>query len=749
MDYRSSRQRPARSTAAPRNDAGPAALGQDPAQAGTPATSTPGTGGSAGHMPAEEPQGSSPEPRRKRFGAGPPTARRTTPSPEGTPPSPSPLDPDSLAPPPLDLDPLPPEPLAPEPRGAKALVPPAPSRSRSGLVTDNQLPYPQHFRAKEAFRRFWPLTKGDRRWLVCILLCAIVAALAETAAILLFADLTDNALQKGSVSAFWSPAGKWLLVGVAGAVVGYLGNSLGAWTAERFVVRLRARVFGHLQKLPPHFYQRNRRGDLVERLTGDVDAIEQLVVSGLVQAATALFSILFYAGAALLLRWDLALATFLVAPLFWIVTRRFTGRLQRVARRERRADGAITSVVEETLVNVVLTQAYNRQRDEEERLRRESGTWFRASVTSARLNEFYAQLLEVLETICVLGIIGLGAWEISAGRMTLGQLLAFAAFIGYLYPPIRNLGQLGLTITAATAGADRLLEILDARPAVTDPPASEVIAAPERAVGEVEARDVTFRYPGNKAEVLKDFSFSAGPGELLVVTGPSGAGKSTLASLLLRFYDPDAGSIRLDGIPVNRLPLAQVRRNITLLPQETLVLHDTVEENIASGRDHATHEDVVRAAQAADADGFISALPEGYRTVIAPGTSRLSGGQLQRIAIARAVLRDAPVLLLDEPTTGLDTLAAQRILGPLRRLAEGRTTIVITHDLALAAGADRVLVLDEGRLVQSGSHAQLIQQSGMYATLLEAHPPARNGTAQPHPPGPGTPPVHSPDGHAR
>ncbi|GGN64429.1 protein-tyrosine-phosphatase [Streptomyces kronopolitis] len=584
---------------------------------------------------------------------------------------------------------------------------------------------------KESVRRFWPLTRGDRRWIVIVCLCAIVAALAETAAILLFAQLTDNALQKGSVSAFWGPAGLWLAVAVAGAIVGYLGNSLAAWTAERFVMRLRARVFAHLQKLPPHFFQRNRRGDLVERMTGDVDAIEQLVVTGLVQAVSAGFAVLFYAGAALWLRWDLALATFALVPLFLIAASRFTGRVKEVSRRERVADGAITSVVEEGLVNVVLTQAYNRQRDEQARLRREARRWLRASVTSARLNELYGQLVEVLETICVLAIIGLGAWEISAGRMSLGQLLAFAAFIGYLYPPIRGLGQLGLTVTEATAGAERLLEILDARPAVTDPEPSDVVPAPKRAVGAVEACGVGFRYPGNTDEALHDFSFSAVPGELVCITGPSGAGKSTLAALLLRFYDPDIGSVRLDGIPLHRLPLAQIRSNITLLPQETLVLHDTVEENIACGRD-VTHDDVVRAARAADAHAFITDLPDGYETVIAPGTSRLSGGQLQRVAIARAMLRNAPVLLLDEPTTGLDTLAAQRILGPLRRLAEGRTTLVITHDLALAADADRVLVLDKGRLVESGTHAQLLAHHGLYATLFHTRPPHQNGTTHPH-----------------
>ncbi|MFI5767606.1 ABC transporter ATP-binding protein [Streptomyces sp. NPDC051658] len=579
-----------------------------------------------------------------------------------------------------------------------------------------------------AFRRFWPLTKGDRRWLILILLCAVLAAIAETITVLLFARLTDTALQTGSVSAFWKPAGQWLAVAVIGAVVGYLGNSLAAWVAERFVMRLRARVFGHLQMLPPHFYQRNRRGDLVERLTGDVEAIEALVVSGIVGAASALFGTLFYAAAALWLRWDLALATFVMVPLFWFTTTRFAGPLRAVSRRGRAADGAITAVVEETLVNVVMTQAYNRQHDEEERLLSKARIRLRTAVKAVRLTEFYEQLVEVLETLCVLAIIGLGAWEISRHRMTLGQLLAFAAFIGYLYPPIRSLGQLGLTATAATAGAERLLEILDAEPAVTDPGDSVPVPPRSRALGEVEARQVFFHYPGSDEMVLRDLSFSASPGELLVITGPSGAGKSTLAALLLRFYDPDAGSVRLDGVSVDRLPLPYLRQNVTLLPQDTLVLHDTIEKNIGCGSLDASHDDVVRAARAADAHEFIEVLPEGYDTVISTGTSRLSGGQLQRIAIARAMLRDAPVLLLDEPTTGLDRLAAERILEPLRRLARGRTTIVITHDLALAADADRILVLDEGRLVESGTHTQLLDRSGLYATLFERRTHPHNGT---------------------
>ncbi|MET9070749.1 ABC transporter ATP-binding protein [Streptomyces sp. NPDC004232] len=604
--------------------------------------------------------------------------------------------------------------------------------------------------ARVAFRRFWPLTRGLRKWLLVVWVCTVIAALAETEAVLLFGDLTDHALEKGSLAAFWAPALKWLGVAVVGAFVAYAGNSLAAWAAERFVMRLREHVFDHVQQLPPHFFQRHRQGDLLSRLTSDVEAIETLVVSGLVGAASAAFSALFYAAAAFWLRWDLAAATFVLAPLFWLAARRFSGSIKDVSRAGRAADGAITSVVEESLGNIVLTQAYDRRDAERRRLGEEANAWFRASVRSTRLNEAYEQLVQVIETVCVLAVIGIGAWEISTGRMTLGRLLAFAAFLGYLYPPVRGLAQLGLTVTAATAGAERLIEILDVRPSVTDPPRGTETGRPD---GTVEVRQATFTYPGAEKTALEGLSFTVSPGELVIVTGPSGAGKSTVSKLLLRFYDPDAGEVLLDGVPLRDFPLARLREYVTLLPQETLVLHDTVRANIACGRPGASEQAIEEAARAADAHEFIVRLPDGYDTRVDPNSARLSGGQLQRLAIARAILRDAPVLVLDEPTTGLDAMAARRVVKPLRRLMAGRTTIMITHDLNLAPDADRILVVDRGRIVETGRHDELLARGGAYARLHRSQNNAVMDTGelrmplwedhQPAPPRPPAPQPHA------
>jgi ATP-binding cassette subfamily B protein len=322
-----------------------------------------------------------------------------------------------------------------------------------------------------------------------------------------------------------------------------------------------------------------------------------------------------------------------------------------------------------------------------------------------RLSSLYTPLTDLLETGAVLAVLGLGAWEIAAGRLTIGGLVGFATYLGFLFAPLQRLGELVLTVTAARASSDRLAEVLDAVPLIADPaPASNArtVDAPARR-GLLSLSRVSFDYPGSPTPGLRDVSFTVRPGELVLVTGPSGAGKSTLTRLLPRYYDPTGGAITLDGVDLRDYSLAALRQSLTLLPQEITILTGTVADNIAYGSPHATPEAVAEAARAAGAEEFIRRLPNGFDTRLGHRGPQLSGGQRQRIALARAFLRDTPLLVLDEPTTGLDNRAVAELVPTLRTLAHGRATLLISHDLSLAALADTVITLDHGTLAATAA----------------------------------------------
>ncbi|WP_433472352.1 ABC transporter ATP-binding protein [Spirillospora sp. CA-142024] len=543
---------------------------------------------------------------------------------------------------------------------------------------------------RKTLRVYWPETKGDRRLLVAGGVLIIAAALCEVGAIWLFGYITDNVLAAKDLGAFWTPAAAWLVLALVTGVATFGGDYALALAGERFLLRLRDRVFAHLQGLSPEFFNRRPLGDLIARLTDDIESIEELVASGLVRALTSVITIVFFMAAAVVVRWDLALVACALVPLFLLVSKTFSARFKTVADDERRSNGVMTALVEESISNQALVQAYNRQRTQERRLHQEGRTWLRAKMAEARLSAMYEPLTSIVETLCVLVVLGMGAWELTGGRITLGGLLSFAAYLAYLYPPVQSLGQFGLSVAEASAGSDRVLEVLRAQPAVAD---GRAVRVRVQSRGRIDFSDVSFGYENARRPALEHLSFSVGPGELLLVTGPSGAGKSTIARLMLRFYDPTGGRILLDGVDIRELSLRTLRYNVTLLQQETMLFPGTIHENIAYGRSGAAEADIVAAAVAADAHDFITALPEGYQTRIGEKGRLLSGGQRQRLAIARAMLRNAPVLILDEPTTGLDADTARRVLDPLRRLMAGRTTILITHDLHLAPEADRTVLL--------------------------------------------------------
>jgi ABC-type multidrug transport system fused ATPase/permease subunit len=414
------------------------------------------------------------------------------------------------------------------------------------------------------------------------------------------------------------------------------------------------------------------------------------------------------------LNWRLAVAALVAVPLFAIASRYFSTRIKAASREKRRRTGTIAAVAEESLGNAALVQAYGRQDAETRRFHAENLGAFAAQMVATRLRATFGPFVDLLETAAVLLVVGIGIWQLASGAMTLGGLLVFTAYLAQLYGPIRAFGGLANTASAASAGAERIIEILDEKPSVTDPADPRPL---RRAHGAVGVEGVSFAYPGVGTPSLSDVSLRIAPGGTLAVVGAGGAGKTTLAKLLLRFYDPDRGRITLDGVDLRELALGDLRRNVAVVLQETLVFDGTVRDNILWGRPEARERDVVAAAEAADAHEFVSALPDGYDTRIGQRGRMLSGGQRQRLAIARAMIRNAPVLLLDEPTAGLDAGSAARVLTPLRRLMAGRTSLIISHDLLTVTDADQILYLEEGRVAATGTHSRLLASSPGYAHL--------------------------------
>ncbi|MEY9838376.1 ABC transporter ATP-binding protein [Streptacidiphilus sp. EB103A] len=562
--------------------------------------------------------------------------------------------------------------------------------------------------AREAFRNLWPLARVWRLRLALAALCLLVSSACDVAIVAVFSYITDHVLSKGDLTLVWQPAFLWLGLAAVEGLATFAGSYTLSWVGENFLRRLRDRTFHHLQQLSPDFFESRPTGDLVERLTSDVDAIEGLVVTTPVTLVTCAANTVFFACAALYVRWGLALLTFAAAPLFWLAARVFSKRIRSVSREERDGNGALTAAIEESLANMTLVQAYNRQDAQGAKVHRESVAWMGAVIRQYKLSYAYGPLATLVETVCLLSVIVAGAWEITAGRLTLGGLLAFSAYLGYLYPQIQALGSVQLSLASSTAAAERVLEILETHPSVRDPqvlsrtgrPAAAPVAVPgPRARGVLSFDRVGFTYPNTRRPILDDVSFTAWPGQLVLIAGPSGAGKSTVAKLLLRLYDPTSGSVLLDGQDIAGLPLSRLRDTVTLVPQETMVFDASIGENIAYGRPGASMEEIRRAAAGADLDAFVSSLPEGYETPIGPRGRLLSGGQRQRLAIARALVRDTPVLVLDEPTTGLDAASAARVMEPLKRLMADRTTFLITHDAHLAEQADAFLSVEHGGLV--------------------------------------------------
>jgi ATP-binding cassette subfamily B protein len=571
---------------------------------------------------------------------------------------------------------------------------------------------------RKIFRMFWPATRPYRGRLLLSLLLVAVGPFLDTAQIWMYKLLIDDVLVPRNFGAFPLIAAAYLGIALAQGVGSFCDEMLSTWLGERFVLDLRTRLFDHLHRLSVDFFDRRQLGDTLSRLTGDIDAIEALVLSGVTRTLAYLFEIVLFTGALFYLNWPLAMAAMLAAPVFALVARYFSKRIKNASREQRRRSGSVTAVAEESLSNVALVQAYDRHTAVTERFHRESFGRFAAEIAAARLRALFRPLTELLEVLGVVLVMGMGVWALQHDQITLGGLLVFLTYLSRLYSPIRGAGRLSNTVYAASASAERIIDLLGHHPDVREPTQPRNLRS---ARGRLVFDGVSFSYPGAIRPALKGITFAVTPGQTVALVGASGAGKSTLGKLLLRFNDPDTGRITLDGYDLRNLTLTDLRSNISAVLQETLVFDGTIRDNILWGKPDATEADVVAAATAADAHEFITALPEGYQTRIGQRGRLLSGGQRQRLAIARAMIRDAPVLLLDEPTTGLDAASIQRVLAPMRRLMTGRTTLIISHNLLTVTDADQILFLRDGRITGAGSHQGLLAGNADYAALYRAH----------------------------
>lgn len=553
-------------------------------------------------------------------------------------------------------------------------------------------------RLRTLVRRFWPFTAGLRPRMLALAVLVLVAPVLSAGTIWLFKLLVDDVLIPHRYDALPGLAAAYGGMTLLSGAVSYLDRTTSAGLGEELLLRVRSAMFAHLHTLAPGDLWRREPGDLLARLTGDVSTVEDLVLDGGAQALTYLTQIAVFIGAMLLLDWRLATLALLAAPGFLLLARTISGRLRRRSRERRDHLGTMTAVAEESIAHAAAVRVFGRAPAELARFDAAQRAARRAALASIRLQAVVAPLTDLLEVLGVLAVATVAVHELADGSITLGGLLVFVGYLTQLYGPVQSLGDLTTALYSAAAGAERVAEVLDLPSRLPGPPDTSTVAAPTPGrCGALELRGVTVRHPGSDRPALNAVSVGIPAGAHVAVVGASGSGKSTLAALLLRLLDPDIGSVRLDGRELADIPPTELRTLLGAALQDPCVPDATVAEVLAWGAPGASLDQVREAARVADADAFVLDLPESYATRTGPQGSALSGGQRQRLSLARAVLSQAPVLILDEPTTGLDSATARRVLARITDVRRGRTTIIITHDPVGVAHADMVLELDHGR----------------------------------------------------
>jgi ATP-binding cassette subfamily B multidrug efflux pump len=553
--------------------------------------------------------------------------------------------------------------------------------------------------------------------LLAVLGLVVLGAVAQAGGPWLIGRAIDRYILPGNIAGLSRIMLLLFGVYVVGAIASrgqvYQVGSIG----QNLLASMRARIFDRLQHLPLRYFDRHPVGDLMSRVTNDVDTLNQLFSQGLTQLLGSLFSLIGIVVAMLFLNWNLALACFTIIPIMLLLTSFFARRARRAFRLTRETVGDVTAGAQEDITGVREAQAFNRTEENIARFRRRNAANRDANVQAVAITSAFSPAIDVLSTLATALVIGYGGYLVFAGSLSVGVLTAFLIYVQQFFRPIQLASQVYTQAQAAVAGAERIYNILDEEPEPADPPGARELGP---AKGRISFERVTFEYdPGRP--VLHDVDFEVEPGRTVALVGPTGAGKTTIASLIPRFYDATEGIVRVDGRDVRELARKDLRANIGIVLQEPFLFSGTIAENIGYGRSGdpagATREEVEAAARVVNAHGFIVDLPDGYDTVLGEGGGSLSQGQRQLLSFARAVLTDPRILILDEATSNIDTRTEAIIQTALATLLSGRTSIVIAHRLSTIRNADLILVIQDGSIEESGTHAELMQNNGLYAEL--------------------------------
>ena len=580
-----------------------------------------------------------------------------------------------------------------------------------------------HSPFRRALHRFRPYLHGQ----LPLLLASLAALLGMTLMRLLepwpLAWIVDNLLKNDTpLSAnqlIWASAIAVIAIAALRALCGYLSTIGFARVGTHVLSRVRNDLYDQLLTLPLSYHQKMRPGDLTLRLVNDVTQLKEVTISALLPMLANIFILIGMFAVMLALNWQLALLSLIPLPVMWYTAKRSSRLIHEASRRTRRREGTLAATAAESMSAIRTVQSLTLEDKFRDLFQGGGDKAMNADLSTKRLSAGLERSIDLLVACATALVLWLGARQVLKGAISAGDLLVFISYLKNSMRPVREYAKYAGRLSKALASAERIADILDETPEIADLPHSRP-APPLR--GRITLRNLHFHYPGNPKKTFDGLDLHIEAGEHVAIVGPSGIGKSTLAALLLRLYQPQQGRIEIDGHDIRRFQLASLRAQIGLLPQDALLFATSIRDNLtcAAGRVVGERE-TIAAAKLANAHDFILAQPEGYDTQIGERGATLSGGQRQRLAIARVALRRCPVLILDEPTTGLDRHSESVVRHAIKRLIEGRTALMITHDLDLAARADRIIYIQDGKIGESGTHQELLAKGGLYAALWRMH----------------------------